>query len=207
MSIDLDSLGWGEDLAAAFAPYRRRGLRPGRVLRVDQGVCVIFTAAGIVRGSLGGAMLSKGARSPLTMPCVGDWVVLRSWTDGPKTIEAVLPRRTTWVWPGAARAQAANLDAVLLDDPAGWRPEDLPTVAAPPVPFPRGFTLGLLGVGRSVVTSLETLTDDGLIMLPDGGVVLEISRVPDSPKLPRQLGRQKMSEGTDTVADWRPSGR
>ena len=39
----------------------------------------------------GGAVLDASGRDPVSRPCTGDWVVLRSWPDGPITVEAVLP--------------------------------------------------------------------------------------------------------------------
>ncbi|WP_157641099.1 hypothetical protein [Longispora albida] len=215
MSIDLVSLGWGADLAAAYRPHHRRGQRPGRVLRADQGVYTIFTATGTSRATLGGGMLARGARSPQALPCVGDWVVLRTWPDGPVTIETVLPRRSAWRWPSASRTLAANLDAVLLANPADWHPEDIPALtAAPPGPLTPGFTLGLLGVGTAQFTDIQPLADEGLIVLPHGGAVLEIQQPepppgggPDTGSVPRQLPRRKMSDATDTVADWRSTRR
>ncbi|MFC0003160.1 ribosome small subunit-dependent GTPase A [Micromonospora siamensis] len=126
MTIDLTALGWDADRAAQ-AP-RRTGRRPGRVARVDRGVCTVLTADGPVRASLGGAVLGDAARDPATLPCAGDWVLLATWPDGPVTVEAVLPRRTALVRRTAGRdasgqVLAANLDAAAVVEPVHPEPD------------------------------------------------------------------------------------
>ncbi|WBB80113.1 ribosome small subunit-dependent GTPase A [Micromonospora sp. WMMD882] len=119
MTIDLTALGWD----AARAAELRRGQRPGRVARVDRGVCTVLCADGPVRASLGGSVLAAAARDRAALPCAGDWVLLGSWPDGPVTVERVLPRRTALVRRTAGRdaegqVLAANLDAVAVVEPA-----------------------------------------------------------------------------------------
>ncbi|MGH8883136.1 MAG: GTPase RsgA, partial [Stackebrandtia sp.] len=95
--MSLASLGWDAKFIDAYTPYDRRGNSPGRIARVDRGVCTVLTAAGAVRASLAGRMLGIIAKDSLAMPTVGDWAVVRHWNDDRFTIEAVLPRRSAIV--------------------------------------------------------------------------------------------------------------
>jgi ribosome biogenesis GTPase len=128
MTPDLVSLGWDADFAAAFARYQARGQQPARVTRMDRGIATVQTARGTDRASLGGAHLLRASRDPLALPCVGDWVVVRTWPDKRLTVEAVLPRRTQVVRAGAgleARGQvlAANLDVAAVVEPLDPEPD------------------------------------------------------------------------------------
>ncbi|WP_431904598.1 ribosome small subunit-dependent GTPase A [Micromonospora carbonacea] len=126
MSIDLTALGWDADRAAHART--RLGRRPGRVARVDRGVCTVLDADGPVRATLGAAVLADAARDLTRLPCAGDWVLLRSWPDGPVTVESVLPRRTALVRRTAGKAAsgqvlAANLDAAAVVEPVHPEPD------------------------------------------------------------------------------------
>jgi ribosome biogenesis GTPase len=119
MSIDLPALGWDEDLAVAFRPFARFGHQPARVTRVDRGACAALSSSGTVRASLGAAVLDRAAADPVTLPCAGDWIAVRTWPDDRLTVEAVLPRRTAVVRASAEAAAsgqvlAANLDVVAV---------------------------------------------------------------------------------------------
>ncbi|WP_433386540.1 ribosome small subunit-dependent GTPase A [Micromonospora sp. KLBMP9576] len=126
MTIDLTALGWDAD-RAAHAP-RRGGHRPGRVARVDRGVCTVLCAHGPVRATLGGAVLAAAARDLTHLPCAGDWVLLGTWPDRNVTVEAVLPRRTALVRRTAGKdasgqVLAANLDAAAVVEPVHPEPD------------------------------------------------------------------------------------
>ncbi|PSK63545.1 putative ribosome biogenesis GTPase RsgA [Micromonospora sp. MH33] len=95
MTLDLTALGWDADRAAYLNPRGDR--RPGRVARVDRGVCTVLRPEGPVRASLGGGVLAAAARDLTALPCAGDWVLLATWPDGPVTVETVLPRRTALI--------------------------------------------------------------------------------------------------------------
>jgi ribosome biogenesis GTPase len=124
---DLASLGWDDQLQAAYAPYDDRCARPARVTRVDRGACDALAADGPARATFAGALLAAGAADPVATPCVGDWVVLRDWSDDRTTAEKVLPRRTAFVraavTPGASYGQvlAANVDLAVVTE--GLHPE------------------------------------------------------------------------------------
>jgi ribosome biogenesis GTPase len=116
--FDLAALGWDDSWQGAASGYAEVG-EPGRVVRVDRGMCKAITVAGPVRATVGAGVLEACGHDPVEGPCTGDWVVLRSWPDGPVTVEVVLPRRTVVVRAEAARgsrgqALAANADYVAI---------------------------------------------------------------------------------------------
>src|SRR2546421_5666562 len=115
MNLDMVALGWDTAFTEAYRPFDRQDHRPARVARVDRAVYSLLTAEGPARAGLGGALLAQVARDPLTAPCPGAWVALRSWPAQGTTIEAVLPRRTRIVRAvagGQSHGQvlAANVD-------------------------------------------------------------------------------------------------
>ncbi|MGI5216106.1 ribosome small subunit-dependent GTPase A [Plantactinospora sp. CA-290183] len=127
MTFDLASLGWDATLAAAYPP-RGDDHRPGRVIRVDRGVCTVLCADGPVRASLGGGVLAAAARDAALLPCAGDWLVVRSWPDRRLSAEAVLPRRTAIVRRTAAKDSsgqvlATNVDAAAVVEPMDPTPD------------------------------------------------------------------------------------
>ncbi|MEJ7707062.1 MAG: ribosome small subunit-dependent GTPase A [Nocardioidaceae bacterium] len=118
ISIDLAALGWDDDWQAAFSASDDEG-SPGRVTRVDRGLCGVLTADGMTRASFGGAVLDGVAADSTSMPCTGDWCSVRIWTDGPATIERLLPRRSAVVRAEASgtshgQVLAANVDYVAI---------------------------------------------------------------------------------------------
>lgn len=114
----LAQLGWDDGWAAA-ASGPAFDARPGRVVRVDKGVCSVRTEHTVHRVGLSGDLLSSTCQDPVAAPCVGDWVMLRSWSDGRETLERVLPRRSALVRGQAGgaspgQALAANIDLVAV---------------------------------------------------------------------------------------------
>ena len=174
MTIDLASLGWDAEFAAGYArfagPTFGPGYRPARVARVDRGVCTVFTAAGTDRASLGAGLLIAAARDPRRLPCVGDWVAVRTWPDRRSTVEAVLPRRTQVVRASADRTSrgqvlAANLDVAAVVEPLDPAP-DLGRVE-------RMLALALESGARPVVllTKADRLARPGPVAAQVAGVV------------------------------------
>jgi len=115
----LEALGWGPDLAEAFAPYDARGLTAGRVVARFQGLLRVHAAAGEQLATLAGRLRHE-ARDAGELPVTGDWVAVSlPRAGGNGQIQARLPRRTCFVRraPGSRdelQALAANLDTVLL---------------------------------------------------------------------------------------------
>ncbi|MEV0719735.1 ribosome small subunit-dependent GTPase A [Asanoa sp. NPDC050611] len=127
MTFDLASLGWDAAYAADL-PVLDADVVPGRVARVDRGVCTVLCAGGPVRASLAGAVLAAASRDPARLPCAGDWVLVRAWPDDRVTIEAVLPRRTAIVRRTAdkdasGQVLAANLDVAAVVEPLEPAPD------------------------------------------------------------------------------------
>lgn len=129
MTLDLASLGWDAHFAGAYrATVAHRPGRPGRVVRVDRGVCTAVCADGTVRASFGGGLLCAAATDPARLPCAGDWIVVRTWPDGRVTAEAVLPRRTAIVRRTAdkdstGQVLAANVDTAAVVEPMDPAPD------------------------------------------------------------------------------------
>lgn len=127
MNYDLGSLGW-DDAFADAAARAGTGDSPGRVSRVDRGVCTVLCAEGPVRASLGGGVLAVASRDPVHLPCAGDWVLVRTWPDDRITLETVLPRRTAIVRRTAdkdstGQVLAANVEAAAVVEPMHPAPD------------------------------------------------------------------------------------
>jgi ribosome biogenesis GTPase len=114
---ELGTLGWDDEWSAAFVPYARQGLAPGRVAVQHRGAYDVLTADGEKRAKITGQLRREAEQGAL--PVVGDWVAL----DRDAAIVAVVPRRTKLSRraahdPGSddVREQviAANLDVVFI---------------------------------------------------------------------------------------------
>ncbi len=197
----LETIGYDAAVAASFAPWRAADASVGRVVRVDRGVVAVLTEHGADQVTLGGALLSELAEDVSGTPCAGDWVVVRTWPDGPHTLERVLPRRTVVPGPMAGPGRAANVDVVVLlpgprqltPGPASdGGPEVLPV--EPDAPggldpvrerLAAGGTVALLGPAHVVASVLDRLvgaTPLGgrlpgaeLVLVPGGGAVVPLA--------------------------------
>ena len=124
--LSLAILGWDDTRTTDFSDYADDHV-PARVSRVDRGACDALAAAGPMRLTFAGSLLSAAAADPVSTPCVGDWVAARTWADGRVTAEAILPRRTTFVratvTPGQSTGQvlATNVDLAVVVE--GLHPE------------------------------------------------------------------------------------
>ncbi len=115
---DLRALGWDpawESLASSYGD----DCRPGRVARVDRGLCTVITEDGVARVTWGSDVLEGVAADPQASPCTGDWALIREWPDGRATVEALLPRRTAIVRAEASgtstgQVLAANVGVVAI---------------------------------------------------------------------------------------------
>jgi ribosome biogenesis GTPase len=115
----LRTIGYGPEVAAAFSRWEAADAAPGRVVGLAPGTLTVVAEDGLHRATPGGCLLSAMATDPAAAPCVGDWVVLRTWPDRRVTLEAVLPRRTCVKWPADGdRLLCANVDAVAVLAPA-----------------------------------------------------------------------------------------
>ena len=108
----LARLGWDADRQAEFDELDEPGAAPGRVARVDRGICTVFAADGVHRA----AVLPRAPQ-----PAVGDWAAVRPAVPGgdAAVVRALLTRRTSFTRQAAgeetaAQIVAANVDVVLL---------------------------------------------------------------------------------------------
>ncbi|WP_420903320.1 ribosome small subunit-dependent GTPase A [Streptomyces boncukensis] len=111
----LAGYGWDADWEAAFAPHAERGLVPGRVIRVDRGLCDVVTADGVVRADTEFVV----PRDPLKVVCTGDWAAVDPEDHDPRYVRALLPRRTAFARSTSSRRSegqvlAANVDHTLI---------------------------------------------------------------------------------------------
>lgn len=114
---ELLTFGWNDAWSAAFAPYGRRGLTPGRVAVQHRGAYDVLTSEGEQRSRITSRLRRESGR--VDFPVVGDWVAL----DSRGAIADVMPRRTTISRraahepaSGVSQEQviAANVDVVLV---------------------------------------------------------------------------------------------
>ncbi|MFF4956178.1 ribosome small subunit-dependent GTPase A [Streptomyces sp. NPDC001222] len=107
--------GWDEGWEAEFAPCAEQGLLPGRVVRVDRGLCDVVTPAGIVRADTEFVV----PRDPMKVVCTGDWVAVDPEGSDPRYVRTYLPRRTAFVRSTSSKRSegqilAANVDHAII---------------------------------------------------------------------------------------------
>ncbi|MEU9792200.1 ribosome small subunit-dependent GTPase A [Streptomyces sparsogenes] len=110
----LTAYGWDDGWQAEFAPHAERGLVPGRVVRVDRGLCDVLTAEGTVRADTEFVV----PRDPMKVVCTGDWAAVDAAGD-PRYVRALLPRRTAVVRSTSSQRSegqvlAANVDHAVV---------------------------------------------------------------------------------------------
>ncbi|KKD06048.1 GTPase RsgA [Streptomyces sp. WM6386] len=114
-SHPLAPYGWDADWEAEFAPYAERGLLPGRVARVDRGLCDVITPAGMVRADTEFVV----PRDPMKVVCTGDWAAVDPEGSDPLYVRTLLPRRTAFVRSTSSKRSegqilAANVDHAIV---------------------------------------------------------------------------------------------
>ncbi|SEG10874.1 ribosome biogenesis GTPase [Actinacidiphila yanglinensis] len=107
--------GWDDVWEAEFVPYAERGWVPGRVVRVDRGLCDVFTAEGLVRADTEYVV----PKDPMSVVCTGDWAALDPAGRDPRFVRELLPRRSRFVRSTSSKRSegqvlAANLDHVAV---------------------------------------------------------------------------------------------
>ncbi|MGW1023578.1 ribosome small subunit-dependent GTPase A [Streptomyces sp. NPDC002577] len=110
-SHPLASYGWDEGWEAEFAPYAGQGLLPGRVVRVDRGLCDVVTPAGIVRADTEFVV----PRDPMKVVCTGDWVAVDPEGSDPRYVRTLLPRRTAFVRSTSSKRSEGQVLATNID--------------------------------------------------------------------------------------------
>ncbi|MYT73890.1 MULTISPECIES: ribosome small subunit-dependent GTPase A [unclassified Streptomyces] len=114
-SHPLTAYGWDTDWESVFAPYGAQGLLPGRVVRVDRGLCDVATAEGIVRADTEFVV----PRDPMKVVCTGDWVAVDPEGCDPRYVRTLLPRRSAFVRSTTSKRSegqvlATNVDHIII---------------------------------------------------------------------------------------------
>ncbi|WP_406144865.1 ribosome small subunit-dependent GTPase A [Streptomyces sp. NBC_01012] len=113
-SHPLAAYGWDDGWADTFAPYAAQGLLPGRVVRVDRGLCDVVTEHGTLRADTAFVV----PRDPMRIVCTGDWVAVDADGD-PQFVRTLLPRRTAFVRSTSSQRSegqvlATNIDHIVI---------------------------------------------------------------------------------------------
>jgi ribosome biogenesis GTPase / thiamine phosphate phosphatase len=108
----LRSLGWDDERAAEAAAAGLPCTVPGRIARVDRGICTVFAADGTHRAAV---------PPRFGTPAVGDWALFTPAVEAgdDASLQALLGRRTSFSRHAAGeetleQVVAANVDVVLL---------------------------------------------------------------------------------------------
>ncbi|MFF5563870.1 ribosome small subunit-dependent GTPase A [Streptomyces sp. NPDC012623] len=114
-SHPLARYGWDAGWEAEFVPYAAQGLLPGRVVRVDRGLCDVITPDGTVRADTEFVV----PRDPMKVVCTGDWVAVDPAGSEPRYVRTLLPRRTAFVRSTSSKRSegqvlATNIDHVVI---------------------------------------------------------------------------------------------
>lgn len=109
--LPLAPYGWDDDREAEFVPYAEQGLLPGRVVRVDRGLCDVVTAAGTVRADTEFVV----PRDPLKVVCTGDWVAVDPEDSDPRYVRTLLTRRTAFVRSTSSKRSEGQILAANVD--------------------------------------------------------------------------------------------
>jgi ribosome biogenesis GTPase / thiamine phosphate phosphatase len=116
---NLETYGWDDFFAAAFAPHAAEGFEAGRVFLQHNRALMLYTASGELQAETTGR-LRFHARGAEDLPAVGDWVAFRRVSDeGKAKIHEILPRRSKFSRRAAGsetaeQIVAANVDTVFL---------------------------------------------------------------------------------------------
>ena len=116
VAFDLKDLGWDDEWARTFEPYRADGLVPARVAIEFNYLYRLFAEAGELQAQHAGKLRHESTH----LSAVGDWVAVRpSPGEATATIEAILPRRSKFSRKVAGeiteeQTVAANIDTVFI---------------------------------------------------------------------------------------------
>lgn len=118
MSSRLETYGWNDRFAAAFAEIAAPGRIPARVVLEHTHIYRVATEEGETLARVSGRLRHR-ADERSDFPGVGDWVVLEPVADGDARIHAVLPRVSRFSRRAAGdvteeQIVAANIDVVFL---------------------------------------------------------------------------------------------
>ena len=115
----LSGYGWDDAWAADFSFYAAAGLLPGRVVRVDRGLCSVVVADGDAVRVLRAEMADVSTPDPMRYVCTGDWVAVDDLPGGRGAVRVLMPRRTALVRStntkrSEAQVLATNIDQIAI---------------------------------------------------------------------------------------------
>ncbi|MEU8587514.1 ribosome small subunit-dependent GTPase A [Streptomyces sp. NPDC048664] len=110
-SCPLAPYGWDADRESEFAPHAEQGLLPGRVVRVDRGLCDVVTPDGVVRADTEFVV----PRDPMKVVCTGDWVAVDPAGGDPRYVRSLLTRRTAFVRSTSSKRSEGQILAANVD--------------------------------------------------------------------------------------------
>ncbi|NEA57321.1 ribosome small subunit-dependent GTPase A [Streptomyces sp. SID13666] len=115
-SLPFTTFGWDSILDTEFTPYAAQGLLPGRIVRVDRGLCDVVTPDGTLRAD---TTFVNSSSDPMKLACTGDWVAVDPEAPTGPAVRALLPRRTAFVRStSSSRSEgqvlAANIDYAVI---------------------------------------------------------------------------------------------
>lgn len=116
--MDLQQLGWNEDLARQFSAYAEQGCTIARVAAEHKSIYQLYTEQGEAFAHLSGKLYYQ-SQDRGDLPAVGDWVAINSESAGQAVIQAILPRKSKFSRKVAGKAcaeqiVAANMDTVFI---------------------------------------------------------------------------------------------
>ncbi|MET8677894.1 ribosome small subunit-dependent GTPase A [Streptomyces sp. NPDC004647] len=119
VSHPLSRYGWDDGWDAVFAPYASQGLVPGRVVRVDRGLCSVVVADGDAVTELRAGTADVASPDPMPAVCTGDFVAVDREAGERPSVRALLPRRSAFVRSTSSKRSegqvlAANIDHIVI---------------------------------------------------------------------------------------------
>lgn len=117
--MELSYLGWNSFFENEFRQFENQGLSPGRIVREDRGMYLLYCSKGEALGEVSGRFRHK-TESRGDFPAIGDWVGMTLCPDKTRaTIHQVLPRRSCFRRKVAGtrtdeQVLAANIDTVFV---------------------------------------------------------------------------------------------
>ncbi len=178
--MTLEDLGWNDWFENAFAPLRKHGWHPARLIRDNRITYGALLGNGDELEVVMGGKVYHDAASDAELPAVGDWVALEVGSDeGETVIRARLPRKTCFSRraPGHSAEEqviVANVDVVLVVTQSGsdFNPRRLERYfaiiarsGAKPVVLVNKADLFSVQENRETVAAIKTLNPDADVHL------------------------------------------
>jgi ribosome biogenesis GTPase len=191
----LESWGWSETWAAAFAPLAADGRTPARVISQQRGEWLLAGEHGEWSAKLTGRLRHEARMGAL--PAVGDWVGCTTpLGGGPARIDSVLPRHSAFQRRAAgsrigSQTVAANVDTLFITTSLN---ADL---------NPRRLERYVTMARESGAAPVLLLTKDDLV--EDGAAIVE--RLAADLRIPVVALSSHTGEGVEAIRPWLVRGQ